>query len=164
MWRTQEGDEYLATSYNQGQLTTRQLAAEFGVSQAMLMRRAKKLGVTKSRREAQFSKVREPIVGVVRSERPSSASLPCLDIEPILPFAVPRVPQQAARKLASTYIAPGGSSPFKTCQWIESAQPTSAPMCGCKTIPGKSWCEAHYRRVFHHPGRPSGMIRADEAA
>jgi hypothetical protein len=34
--------------------------------------------------------------------------------------------------------------PARTCQWIESA----GCFCGALSVPGRSWCAEHMRRVF----------------
>lgn len=34
------------------------------------------------------------------------------------------------------------------CRWIYGDPQGDHGYCGCKTIPGKSWCEAHFKRVY----------------
>ena len=46
---------------------------------------------------------------------------------------------------------PLNSVPFhKTvgCRWIYGPAAHNAPTCNRKRLPGTSWCEQHYRRVF----------------
>lgn len=37
------------------------------------------------------------------------------------------------------------------CRFIPGDPRDATPFCGCETVPGTSWCEHHYRRVFQAP-------------
>ncbi len=49
-------------------------------------------------------------------------------------------------------ITPPPITPARTCQWITRESPLT--FCGCPSVPGHSWCEAHLRRVFVRPKDP----------
>lgn len=36
----------------------------------------------------------------------------------------------------------------RTCQWIDGDVKPQPQFCGCATVPGKSWCGPHLRRVY----------------
>lgn len=164
MWHTESGDEFLSENYNKGGITTREIAAQFGVTQASVMRRARKLGLTKTVRETNIARAmkaaeRKAAAPKRQPATPSRGMLPSLAVEAIQPSAKPATPQRSKPKLFAGYIAPGGASPYKTCQWIDGTP--SGARCGCATVPFKSWCPEHYERVFYRPGK---QTPAKEAA
>ena len=40
------------------------------------------------------------------------------------------------------------TAPAKTCQWIHGKPSRNPRYCGRKSVPGRSWCEEHFQRVF----------------
>jgi hypothetical protein len=67
-----------------------------------------------------------------------------------IPFGKTPAMTSTARTLARTEaLAPRvpGPGPARRCQWIEEP----GRFCGAPSVPGTSWCQAHYRRVFVRP-------------
>jgi GcrA cell cycle regulator len=90
-----------------------------------------------------------PIVGGVPRERaprplaPRAKTLPA--VREVKPVAAPKpaaVPVPVVRRVVAL-------GPVRACQWIKG-EPAGADsaFCGAPTVPGCSWCEAHYRMVF----------------
>lgn len=146
MWRSQGADNFLRAEYNQGRHSVREIAARYAITLGVVLRRAKTLGLTRSKSVRSVAK---------------RNSLPSLVVQPIHTISNPSLPQLPKLTRASKALrSPQSWSPFKTCQWIEADGTTETSRCGCPTLPGKSWCQEHYDVVYVRVGRPALFTEA----
>ena len=140
-WVTAEADAYILAHYNVDK-TTMQIAEHLGVRQTQVASRARDLGLQKSRyygerkqaHSARLERMAKVAARVDDAER--SESIPPVPSQPYTP-APPR---------SSKPYRIGGTSPWKTCQFIPGSDRVK---CGCPSKPGYSWCHRHYAVVFH---------------
>ncbi len=102
---------------------------------------------------------RNAVIGIVSRARAKGAERAQQRYaSPVTPRYKPRVPKMNSIMVVQTppiidEPEPEGIEHVEArpnqCKWFLRGQSgASGKVCGCKVVPGKSWCPSHYRRAF----------------